>query len=185
MTQKGFRAAAQGSLDGLCGVYSIINSVSIMLPKPLSYEERVELFCRLVSLLDDGRAIGEIIHEGIGFRKLGELIDVSSRILTQSRGIQIKRSVASNRTQVGLDDFWEKLGGHVEGRQRVALIGLVGKYDHWTVVQSVSGKQLVLADSDGLAKLNKAHCALDGKNTHQLLPTQTYFLEACPALELD
>lgn len=180
MNKVSRKASAQGSLDGLCGIYAIINACDQILGTPLKNDERVHLFCKLTSLLDDGRPIGDVIHDGIGFRKLGELIDVASRTLALTRRIRIERKVAWKTVDAPLDDFWETLATHlkVEGRASV-ILSIEGKHRHWTVVESITENRLNLADSDALSWLGKAHCDLEPGKTHQLLPTQTYLLTAC------
>ena len=169
----------QGSLDGLCGIYAIINSCEILLPNGLKDEERGALFCKLVNLLDDGRPIGEIIHEGIGFRKLGELIDVASRTL-QHHGIRIDRTVAwkTEEDHKSIDDFWSNISEAINAEAgRIALIGFAGSADHWTVVSRMTDARMHLVDSEGRKQLNKAHCGLSQDDArHQLWPTQTYLL---------
>ncbi|CUX50666.1 Resolvase family protein (fragment) [Agrobacterium tumefaciens str. CFBP 5621] len=49
MSGKGGRQAiAQGKLDGLCGVYSIINSIGLIEKKPVREQDRKDLFVYLV-----------------------------------------------------------------------------------------------------------------------------------------
>lgn len=178
MSKTSFKASAQGSLDGLCGIYAIINACDLLLGNTLNYDDRAGLFCKLTTLLDDGRPIGDIIHDGIGFRKLGELIDVASRTLALDHAVAIRRKVASKSSAGELEDFWEELRQNVDSAAgRVALLGVGGKHNHWTVVEQVSDKSLTLADSDGLKRFNKSDCDVkEDSKTHHLWPTQTYFL---------
>lgn len=178
MTGRNFKASAQGSLDGLCGIYAIINACNVMLGGGLDRDHQISLFCKLTSLLDDGRPIGEVVHDGIGFRKLGELIDVASRTLTHDHGVCIERKVAWKANKGNLSAFWNDLQQHVNtDEQRVALLGVEGKHSHWTVARKVSEASITLADSDNLKRFNRSDCHLrPGKKPHQLQPTQTFFL---------
>ncbi|WP_310619265.1 hypothetical protein [Flexibacterium corallicola] len=176
-------SSRQGALDGLCGIYSIINSVALISPKGMGDEDRSTQFMSLVNLLDDGRSIGEIIHEGIGFRKLGELIDVCSRRRRRSTGVDVHRRVAMKQDPKSFSEFWELLQEHVDvDRKQTAILGMSGKYDHWTVVKTISEKRIELQDSDGLHYLNRAQCGLEEteKIRHILWPTQTYLLSSVP-----
>jgi hypothetical protein len=179
VTKKSLLNSAQGSLDGLCGIYAIINACNRMIEGRLDYRTRSNLFCKLTSLLDDGRPIGEIVHDGIDFEKLGELIDVAGRALALDYKIAIKRSVPWETKKGRLNDFWRDLRKHVNpSKGRVALLGIEGKHSHWTVVTRVTDKSLGLADSSELKRLDKSNCSLTTKKVHQLYPTQTYFLTA-------
>jgi len=183
MRKAAFKASAQGSLDGLCGIYAIINACNLMLGGKLDREYQSSLFCKLTNLLDDGRPIGDVVHDGIGFRKLGELIDVASRTLALDHGVEIERRVACKTSRGELGDFWIKLLSHINlEKGSIAILGVEGKHSHWTVVQKVSRKSLTLSDSDNLKRLNKSDCdIMEGEKTHQLQPTQTYLLRRVEA----
>lgn len=186
MSIRTFKASAQGSLDGLCGVYAIVNACDLLLGGRLNYDYRSNLFCKLTNLLDDGRPIGDIISEGIDFRKLGKLVDVASRTLALEYNISVQRVVAWRAKEGQLDQFWRELADHVNPSMgRTAILGLEGKHHHWTAINEVTQNRLKLADSDSLTHLNKAHCSLDGTRTHHLFPTQTYLLTACPVERSD
>lgn len=88
------QAVVQGKLDGLCGIYSIINSIGLIERKRMSEEDRQALFIYLVDLLDDGRGIGTIIQSGIKFRDLGRLIDVASRLRASRTQEVVRRQTA-------------------------------------------------------------------------------------------
>lgn len=180
MNQKaGRQAVAQGKLDGLCGVYSIINGIGLIETKRMSDEDRRHLFVYLVDLLDDGRGIGTIVQSGISFRNLGKLIDVASRLRRYKTRKVVQRQTAMKQTPRNIDEFWDVLANHVDTTQgRAAILGMSGKYEHWTVIKSVSARRLELHDSDGLIQLDKARCGLregDG-GSHILWPTQSYLL---------
>ena len=67
----------------------------------------------------------------------------------------------------------------LEVPNRAILLCLGGVYDHWTVVQSISNKQIKFFDSDGLKHLNRSACTTqepDKKRRHAIYPTHTYFL---------
>ncbi|ATF16813.1 hypothetical protein [Phaeobacter gallaeciensis] len=186
MSKRNFKASAQGSLDGLCGIYSIINACDLMLGGKLDYDYRSKLFCKLTNLLDDGRPIGDIIFDGIDFRAIGKLIDVASRTLALDHKVAIERTVAWKSKKGQLARFWADLSNYVAPAEgRTAILGLEGKHYHWTVIERVTENQLKLADSDELSRLNKANCSLDETKIHQLLPTQTYLLKSYPVEDVD
>ncbi|WP_454289018.1 hypothetical protein [Rhizobium arsenicireducens] len=175
----GRQAVAQGKLDGLCGIYSIINSVDLIENWKMDDDERKALFVYLVDLLDDGRGIGSIIHHGINFRDMGKLIDVASRRRSGETGKKIKRQTAMKQIPDDIGEFWSALENHVDlNKRQVAILGIGGKYEHWTVVKSVKPRRLELQDSDGLVHLDMSRCRLtEGEDgMHVLWPTQCYLL---------
>lgn len=174
-------AAQQGSLDGLCGIYSIVNSVALMIGTKINDGYRRRVFIRLTNLLEDGRPIGEIIHDGIGFRKLGELFDVAKKDVEYHHHISLNRRVACHSDPDNFDEFWELLESNIDLQNgKTAILGMSGTYDHWTTIREITKKSIMLQDSSGLHRLNKARCGFEfqdeGPIKHVLWPTQTYLL---------
>ena len=87
-------------------------------------------------------------------------------------------------TPIGLSvtEFWNSMMEFLrngEGKRRVILIGLGGVYDHWSIVDSITDKQIRLFDSFKLKRLNRNRCATMRRSSsrpHLLFPTHTYFL---------
>jgi hypothetical protein len=66
------------------------------------------------------------------------------------------------------------------GGPRAILIGLGGPlWDHWSIVDSITEKQIRFFDSYKLKRLNRLRCATirsTSSRPHLLCPTHTYFL---------
>jgi hypothetical protein len=173
------KAVAQGALDGLCGIYSVINAIGLIEKRRMNDEDRKDLFVYLVDLLDDGRGIGSIIHHGILFRRLGELVDVASRLRSAKTKELVQRQTAMKQNPDDMEEFWTILTNHVDvAKRQVAILGVSGKHNHWTVVKTVKPRRLELHDSGGLTHFDRSRCGLrDGEGvSHILWPTQTYLL---------
>ena len=81
--------AIQGELDGLCGVYSIVNAIQWVLHtgsttsafrrgcKPLTRLERQALFNMLVTALDTPRPLAKFVTVGIGSPELARLLEIT------------------------------------------------------------------------------------------------------------
>ena len=67
-----------------------------------------------------------------------------------------------------------------EEKNRAILIGLGGPaWDHWTIVHSISDKQIRFFDSHKLRRLDRNRCTTTRSTAlrpHVLCPTHTYFL---------
>ena len=62
---------------------------------------------------------------------------------------------------------------------RAIILGLNGYHDHWTVIESITNRSILLYDSALIKRLPRSSCTTvyaTGKRQNILLPAQTYFL---------
>lgn len=180
MKKAPYRARMQGNLDGLCGVYSVINAVAHTAPKKLTDADTREIFRTLLSVLSENGKLEEALIDGLKMRLLSRLIDSASILLFAKYGYQIKRKLAFSAEPVELSEFWTRVQQHIEAYGTgTVILGMSGKHDHWTCVSSFSDDRANLIDSDGLRWLLRKNCttsdARKGRH-HVLWPTQTFLL---------
>ena len=168
------RPYLQGALDGLCAIYSIVNATRIV--AGIDESEARELFHRIIAYLDRTRNLSNVLISGIGLVTIGGILRnvVGRRIPTRSMPFK-------HDPEVSLDAFWtEILKFLTEGNRRAVLIGLGGPvWDHWSVVHSITDRQIRFFDSHRLKRLNRTRCTTTRSTTarpHVLCPTHTYFL---------
>ena len=164
----------QGALDGLCAVYSIVNAARII--SGLGEEESRELFKEIVLYLEKTKDLSTILVSGIGLTTIGGILGdvVGERI--RRRSMPFKQY-----PDTPLDDFWsEMMDFLMGGEKRAILIGLGGPcWDHWSIVESITERQIRFFDSHKLKRLNRSRCATirsTSSRPHLLCPTHTYFL---------
>ena len=160
----------QGALDGLCGVYSIVNSAKIV--HELTFDDSQELFKEIVAYLDQTKNLSKIITEGLNINVIGEILNNVARL-------NLKREMPfKGQKKTGLPEFWSSMVNFLSPN-RVVLLGLGGVHDHWSVIKDMSDIRINFFDSDGIKFINRKHCTTqdpDKKRIHQLFPTHTYFL---------
>jgi hypothetical protein len=164
----------QGSLDGLCGVYSIINASRII--NNLSDEKCIELFQQVIRFLDSERCLSKLLINGIDINIIGQVMNNVKELKLN------KHQPFHGKPETKLGEFWNEMQNFLEMQNRAILIGLGGIHDHWTVVKSISPKQIKLIDSDGLKQLNRVSCTTGEpsiQRIHKIYPTHTYFLYGC------
>ena len=164
----------QGALDGLCAVYSIVNAARII--SGLGEEESKELFKEIILYLEKTNDLSRILVSGIGLTTIGGILGdvVGERI--RYRSMPFKQY-----PDTPLDDFWSEMMDFLhKGENRAILIGLGGPaWDHWSIVESITEKQIRFFDSYKLKRLNRSRCATTRSTSsrpHLLCPTHTYFL---------
>lgn len=176
------RARIQGNLDGLCGVYAVVNSVRNMSPKRLNGEEEKELFRQLIARLGEESRLEDALCNGITVQPLGRLIDCASSFLQTKQGNRLNRNLAFRGAPEGLQHFWKTISTHLgDNGPGSVILGLGGKHNHWTCIGTMSENAITLIDSDGIRRLQRKHCTVSdvsGSRHHVLWPTQTYLLRA-------
>ena len=170
---------AQGELDGLCGVYAIVNAVENTVAG-WKKEDANGLFNHLVTRLSGQGRLHTAMADGIGVRELCRLIDHAGVYLADEYGLSLKRRIAFNR-RVPLSSYWQRIQEHLQGRGHTAIIGLWGKHEHWSCVDSMSGHKVHLLDSgrEPIRRIYRAYCTTGrtrGRRRHELMATQTILL---------
>ena len=163
----------QGALDGLCAVYSIVNATRIV--SGIGEEEAKDLFKQIIRYLESNKDLGKILIEGIDLLTIGGILGevVGDRI--KNRYMPFKQN-----PDTPLDEFWNEMMSFLSsGDRRAILIGVGGPmWDHWSIVESITDKQIRFFDSYRLKRLNRSRCATmrsTSSRPHVLSPTHTYF----------
>ncbi|MBU4053224.1 MAG: hypothetical protein KKA41_02555 [Proteobacteria bacterium] len=164
----------QGALDGLCAIYSIVNAARII--TGINEEASRDLFKKIIVHLEKNSDLGTVLTEGIGLKEIGGILrDVlGDKIIHRSMPFK-------HHPDIPLDDFWQAMTHFLEeSDKRTILIGLGGPaWDHWTIVHSITEKQINFFDSHKLRRLNRNRCTttkVTSSRPHMLCPTHTYFL---------
>jgi hypothetical protein len=164
----------QGALDGLCAVYSIVNAARII--SGLSEDDSRGLFKQIINYLEESHDLGKVLVSGISLPTIGAILNDVTDERIPRRSMPFK-----HYPETPLDEFWAEMMKFINGGHgRVILIGLGGRlWDHWSLVESITEKQIRFFDSLKLKRLNRSRCATirpTSSRPHLLCPTHTYFL---------
>jgi hypothetical protein len=150
----------QGDLDGLCGLYSVVNAVSALCPE-LDEDGARSLFRVLL------RSLGSYVPKPMGVVCFGMDEACIRHLLTVAQHDAEKRLKAylkirpyrKSGGRLSVPKFWQTLDSQL-GPSQVAVAGLSGARDHWTVVSHISGRAMVLLDSTDLRSLTRPQITL-------------------------
>lgn len=174
------KVQSQGNLDGLCGVYSVINAVRHLSSRRLTNEQTRRLFGDLCGKLMQEERLLSAVCDGIRFEVLERLIDKASQFLDADGYGKLKRERAFSKGLVKRRVFWDRLSEHIKGHGAGSVILLLdGKHDHWTCVESINENSILLIDSSGLRRISRKSCTIakEREGRHHILdPKQTYLL---------
>lgn len=168
----------QGGLDSLCGLYSIINAERII--NRSSDDETQQLFDDLVHFLSRRRLLSKVLIGGIIHTQMLMILD---KVVGKQRisSVEIPWRGVPNPD---LTTFWNSMQAFLDGTPgRAIILGLQGFHDHWTVIEAVTDKTIILYDSALIKRLARSRCTTThttNTRKHHLLPAQTYFLSNEP-----
>jgi hypothetical protein len=173
-TRSGFPPFQQGGLDSLCGLYSIVNAERYI--NHSSDEETQRLFDDLIYYLSRRGLLSKFLIGGIIHT---EMLVILKKVVGEKRisNVEIPWRGVQNPD---LTKFWKSMQDFLDGTSRRAIIlGLQGYHDHWTVIESITNRSILLYDSALIKRLPRSSCTTvyaTWKRKHLLLPAQTYFL---------
>jgi hypothetical protein len=172
----------QGSLDGLCGIYCIVNAANLMVPN-LDY---AKLFSKLIKNI--GNKLSRIIIDGITLEELEKHVFSTTRTyLLKNHKIEFSYKAIDCKS---LNKYWKIIKRHSEQNGSGSIIlGMNGVREHWTCISKVYEKTIDFADSGILNRLYRSHITIKTptrKRKHYFIPNETFLLEikSIPSLNL-
>ena len=163
----------QGGLDSLCGLYSIVNAERII--NRSSNIEVQQLFDDIIHFLSRKRLLAKLLIGGVLHKQM--ILILNEIVGERIPNVQIPWRGVPNPE---LDVFWKSMQDFLDGTpKRAIILGFQGYHDHWTVIESITDKSILLYDSALIKRLPRARCTtMYTTNTrkHLLFPAQTYFL---------
>ena len=173
------RAYRQGDLDGLCGVYSVINAVRALCPE-VDSDAAAWLFETLIQVLPTtGAHPSTAVANGIGRTTLASLIAEAISYIDDEYdiGLAVRRLPKALRRTSELDQLWQSLAATVSPTC-VAVLGLGGRHSHWTVAVRVSPRQIRLFDSGTMGVLRRSQCTVGKALTrYGISPPHVFLIE--------
>lgn len=175
MTRQ-IKAFEQGELDGLCGIYSIINSIHA-LHGPLNQPTAFQLFMRVIKHLEQqANPLLVRLEEGTTTPEL------SKGLCSASSHYPIRWARPFHqRKNISLDDYWQHAQQFIADQQGVFIINVVKGHvlDHWTLAHRISDKSIFLLDSAGFKRLYRRNCTVTQEqhsNRIWLNPSCSFFI---------
>ena len=175
--RRGLRPFHQGELDGLCGVYAVINAVRALCPE-LTADDAAWIFGSLISVLAKaGTDAVEATTYGIERAEVGRLLRwTRAHVLDEyGVGLTVRRLPRPLRHQVGLATLWQALARAITPSS-VAVLGLAGRQSHWTVAIGVTPRQIRLFDSCKMRVLHRRHCRAGRANLRNGISAPCVFI---------
>ncbi len=164
----------QGGLDSLCGLYSIINAERIV--NRSNDAQAQQLFDDLIHFLSRRGLLSKFLTGGILHPQMLLILD---KVVGKQRIADVSvpwRGVPNP----DLTTFWKSMQAFLDGTpHRAIILGMEGYHEHWTVIEAITSRSILLYDSAKIKRLPRPRCTTvytTNQRKHLLLPAQTYFL---------
>ncbi len=169
MAKRVLTTWSQGELDGLCGIYAIINAMKILAMsrgKDFTDSDGAKLFKDMVKYLDARNLMPQALWDGTSIQHVRDFLHSARRFMRKQYGLEIVHKVLARRGEITRKDvFWRVLDAalsndpsynfkHKTEHARVALIGLGHPQPHWTLAYGVSPRSINLIDSGSNIRLS-------------------------------
>ncbi|WP_040577312.1 hypothetical protein [Methylopila sp. M107] len=161
----GAKPYRQGDLDGLCGLYAIINALRRATRRePLEEDAWPWLFAELLRKADRSLGAVHAVTCGIDTKPLWRLAKYAVGVLAAEYdlGARVTRPLKGKR-KLTVPKVVDAVANVLARDDTGVLVGFGGPLDHWTVVTSVSPLHLSLFDSSGRSRVRQDRCALASK----------------------
>lgn len=172
--QKPFQ---QGDMDGLCGLYSLINSARCADPS-LHVLTCKAMFRESLSWLHTHGYLPEVLYNGV---PASALLSLHKRVIRKRRpGLKLKRPFMQKRPETD-EEFWAALASFTAKPGCALLVGMFSRsWSHWTVIRRITAKQVFLFDSGDLRwfRPDNCTCSRDRPGAYFIDPAEVFLIEA-------
>lgn len=143
----GIEPFVQGELDGLCGIYAVINAYRLLFGDQFGPERAAKLFKKMA------KSVPVAVFEGTSYQEQLDLIALANRAVPAKLRLEVRTHIfkkPANGPAWRINTFLNRLRDEVNEQNQVAILGLEKAHEHWTLVHRLTPATLKLTDSDRL-----------------------------------
>ncbi len=158
----------QGDLDGFCGLYSIINALTLLFPSAMDQKRRDNVFTVLLKAIPqlrwpavviDGTTVGDVRQMLHGARNY--LWADGKKSATRFDWEQPFRETKIEN----FEEFSRELGWRIKGDDAFAVVGISKPWSHWTCAQRLTPHEMIMDDSCHVKQIPLGKSGLTGDGT--------------------
>lgn len=183
----------QGELDGLCGIYAVINAIRLALgvrANLLRQRDWQDLFVALLESVDRSVGAAHAASNGIDTQPLRYLLKAAILHLATEHDLTIRaKPMLARDERPCFEELLRHIGDWVRQPGRAVVLSVFGSLNHWTVVRRISRSSLVLFDSSGYARISLDACRMAHerprpKGQQHIVPHDAIFCVAATPIRL-
>ena len=158
----------QGQLDGLCGLYALINAIRLATHHhtgEFGHGVWRDLLLALLGEAENVVGTATAVVYGIRTKPLYELAKRAASHMANEHGVPVTVSRSAGPKH-SFDGIIAHLADLTEKPRSAVVIELSGDIRHWTVLRRVGKHSLELFDSSGMERVKLASCRLKHEWAH-------------------
>lgn len=150
----------QGHFDGLCGIYSLLNSMMYLHPGHFNEDDCQGLFAHLIQTAN--KITPNVVCDGLDFEPLCDVAEALPAFLKTHHKSKVTMFRPFVNEEMGsIEEFFDDLAFFTLAPQACVIIGLGQPWDHWTVVTKVTKKSVRFYDSYGIKRFDRSAFSLE------------------------
>lgn len=163
MSKRRLPPVEQGDIDGLCSIYATLNACKLLFGHDEKQDEKLlETLCKGV-----GDLFPDIVFDGTGVPTMYRLFREADKWVRKKHKARLVWGAPLMRTKFRRpEDWFARLRGDLEAfdeGKAAWIVGLGKPWEHWTVVERVSGGTVWFYDSWGMKRYRFDSFTLDKK----------------------
>ena len=172
----GIEPFVQGELDGLCGIYAVINAYRLLFGDQFGPERAQKLFRKMA------KSAPLAVFDGLGYHELLDLIAIANRAMPAKMRLEVRTNVfkkPANGPAWRINTYIGRMRAEVNEQNQVAILGLEKAHNHWTLLHRLTPATLKLTDSDNLGqhlRLKDLGVTANTRKNLRVVPSQTILL---------
>lgn len=163
MTRK---PLTQGDEDGFCGLYSIVNALTLLFPAAMNQELRDHVFKAIARAC---KKWPDIVWDGTTVNDVRNMLHAARNYLGDGgkhspTKFDWEQPFAKTEFKT-FDEFARELGWRIKGDDAFAIVGISHPWPHWTCAHRLTPHEMIMTDSCHVKQIPLARCGLTGDGT--------------------
>jgi hypothetical protein len=163
-----------GDLDGLCGLYAVVNAACFLCPEVETADAR-DLFRVLNDELRKRRCTSNVVWAGMCPALVWPMLLAAKTYLREALDLQIEVEGLTFRAErATIAQVWSAVQDQIGSG--VAVLSVSGRHEHWSVAYKVTPRTMRLLDSGDLRVLLRSRCTIAAAETGCRLNSHAVFI---------
>ncbi len=156
----------QGDLDGFCGIYSVINALTLLFPSVMNQERRDEIFKTIAKAIPTAKWPAPI-WDGTTEQDVRHMLHAAKNCLERDgKHMRFSWEQPFAKHKLGnFEEFSRELHWRIEGDDAFAIVGISKPWSHWTCAHRLTPHEMIMTDSCHVKQIPLGKCGLTGDGT--------------------
>lgn len=150
---------SQGDEDGLCGLYSMVNALTLLFPMTMTEDAQRRVFKIIAEAVDKWP---DILWDGTTARDIRLMLDAARLGLHNTFSWE---QPFAKTAFTSFEEFRRELEWRIEGDDCFAIMGISKPWSHWSCAHRLTEHEMIMTDSCHVKQIALSKCGLAGDGT--------------------